>query len=101
MKNIGKAIKLLRQTHNLKASEFAKVTGLSKSYISEIENGYNNPSLDKLSVIAKALSINVSEIFLIAEQLDNPRIINENTTIANVIHPKLLAIMNIVKEVKQ
>lgn len=56
MKNISRAIKLLRTTHNLKQQELVKITGLSKSYICDIEKG-STPSLDKLSKIGTAFSV--------------------------------------------
>lgn len=100
MGNIGRAIKLLRATHNWKQLDLAKATGLSKSYICELERGNATPSLDKLSTIGAAFDVKVSEIFLIAEWHDNPKLVNYSDNIASIIHSKVLAMMNVVNKIK-
>ncbi|BAZ18314.1 transcriptional regulator (plasmid) [Calothrix sp. NIES-4071] len=100
MKNIGRAIKLLRTTHNLKQHDLAKTTSLSKSYICELENNNATPSLDKLFKIGAVFNVKVSEVFLIAEWYDNPKIVSDSDNIASIIHPKVLAMMNVVNEIK-
>lgn len=100
MKNIGKAIKLLRATHSWKQQDLAKATGLSKSYICQLENNNATPSLDKLFKICAAFNIKASEIFLIAEWYDNPRIISHSDNVASIIHRKVLAMMNVVNEIQ-
>lgn len=99
MKNIGKAVKLLRQTHNLKQKDLAKITGLSKAYISEIENARTIPSLDAFSKIAMTFEIKVSEIMLVCEWYNDPKAINDSDTVTSVIHPKILAMMKVFKAI--
>lgn len=55
--NIGNAIKELRNRKGLKQTEFAKKCGLSQSYLSSIEKGRKEPTLNILKQIANALSI--------------------------------------------
>lgn len=45
---IGEQLKILRKKRNLKAFHVAKLTGISKSYISEIEKGHKNVSIEVL-----------------------------------------------------
>ena len=99
MENIGLSIKLLRQTYSLKQKDLAKVTGLSIAYISEIENDHAIPSIAALSKIAKALDIKLSEIMLISEWYSNPQLINQSDAIKSIIHPKILAMMEIVSTI--
>lgn len=52
MSNNGLIVRNLRVAAGLSQSEFSKLSGVSKSYISEVETGKNNPSdviLDKFS----------------------------------------------------
>jgi len=55
--NIGKAIKDLRQQKGLKQTDFAIQCGLSQSYLSSIEKGRKEPTLNILKQIANALAI--------------------------------------------
>lgn len=50
--------------HNISVREFSRRTGLSNSYISRIVNGQdNNPSLEAIKKIAKALNISSIQLF--------------------------------------
>lgn len=52
---IGIKIKQLRTDKGLTLKQLAEVTNLSISFISDIENGRRNPSLDNLNILASAL----------------------------------------------
>ena len=54
---IGRAIKELRQERGLKQNEFAERCGLSQSYLSHIEKGTKEPTLNMLKQISSALDI--------------------------------------------
>jgi transcriptional regulator with XRE-family HTH domain len=99
MENIGKAIKLLRQTHNLNQKDLAISAGLSKPYISEIENGRAIPSLGTLSKIGIALDVKPSEIMLLSEWYSDGQIVDESSTVGSIIHPKILAMMAVIKNI--
>jgi transcriptional regulator with XRE-family HTH domain len=62
------ALRLVRVFHDLNKSEVATRVGLSKSYISELENGGKKVSLDVLEKYAVAFNIPVSSLMLFAEQ---------------------------------
>ena len=56
--NIGKTIKELRKRKGLSQQELAKLTGISQTYISQLEkNADRNPSVEILNKISKALEI--------------------------------------------
>jgi transcriptional regulator with XRE-family HTH domain len=52
---IGIAVKNLRLQKNVSQEELARISGISRSYISRLEAGKGNPSLDQVQRIAKAL----------------------------------------------
>jgi transcriptional regulator with XRE-family HTH domain len=66
--HLGKAIKILRLENDVKQNVFSEMTGLSAAFICQIEKGKCNPSADKIFLIANALGVQPSEIFLKAEQ---------------------------------
>ncbi len=51
----GLKIKQLRQEQNLNFADFARETGMSVSYLNEIEKGKKFPKQDKIETLAKAL----------------------------------------------
>jgi XRE family transcriptional regulator, regulator of sulfur utilization len=50
--NIGQGLKEVRLKKGLRQGNFAKQIGISQTFISQIENGSRNPSLDLLQKIA-------------------------------------------------
>lgn len=62
-KLIGLRIKNLRRAEGLSQEELAEKMGISSKYLSSIERGKENPTLDTLIKLANALKIEPSEIF--------------------------------------
>lgn len=60
MDNVGSKIKALRKQKNYTLKDMNSKTGISVSFLSDIENGRSNPSLDRLTDIANALDTSVS-----------------------------------------
>lgn len=58
--NVGQRIKSLRQLKKMTLRELAQRVGISISFLSDIENGRSNPSLERLMEIAEALDTTVS-----------------------------------------
>lgn len=57
-------IKKLRIDASLTQEKLARKVGISRIYLSELENGRkNNPSTKTLQKIAKALGVSVTELF--------------------------------------
>ena len=63
---IGKNIVDLRHAHNFSQEELADRSGLSVSYLRDVEHGRANPSLDVLESIANALKVDLSMLFVIS-----------------------------------
>lgn len=73
--SIGDKLKKLRKENNLTLKELHNKTGISISFISDIENKRRNPSIDNLKVLAQALNTSVSDL------LDENSKTNETTTL--------------------
>lgn len=65
--HLGKAIKIIRMEKDIKQNVFSETTGMSAGFICQIESGKRTPTVEKLFVIANALGVQPSEIFLKAE----------------------------------
>lgn len=60
---VGKRIKELRTKLNLSQEEFAFKCELDRTYITSLERGKRNVSLENLDKIAKAFNMSLSEFF--------------------------------------
>src|SRR4030042_7000777 len=68
---LGKRIKEYRMSKGLTLQELAEKTGLTKGYLSKIENSGKAPPVSTLINLAKALNINISDIFGEPEENSN------------------------------
>jgi len=59
----GEAVRRLRRKHEPSQEKFAARAGISRTYMSEIERGATNVSLDTISRVAEGLGISLSELF--------------------------------------
>jgi transcriptional regulator with XRE-family HTH domain len=64
---MNEALRLVRVFHDLTQSETARRTGLSKSYVSELEAGNRKPSIEVLEKYSSAFKIPVSSLMLFSE----------------------------------
>jgi len=62
-KRIGWNLRRLRSDRNITQEDFATDSGFDRGYISGVERGVRNPSLLVLERIAKALHVDVAELF--------------------------------------
>lgn len=56
-------LKKIRTERGMSISELARRTNLNRITISNIENGYSNPTVTTVSVICKALAMDPNEVF--------------------------------------
>lgn len=63
----GKTVRRLRSEQNISQESFADLCDLHRTYISDIELGKRNVSLENIEKIAFALGISVSQLFTEAE----------------------------------
>ena len=59
----GKCVRELRLDAGMSQVEFGERCGFYQTYLSRIENGHANPTLNAMEVIANALGLTVFELF--------------------------------------
>ena len=59
----GKRIREIRKEKGYSQEKLADIAGLDRTYIGGIERGERNPSLKNIEKIAKALRVQVVELF--------------------------------------
>lgn len=69
---IGPRLRALREEKQLSQGDIEKRTGLLRSYISRIENDYTIPSLETLEKMARALEVEMYQLFYDGEKPSKP-----------------------------
>ncbi len=62
-KKLGENLKKIRTRKNVSQVEIANILGVDRSFVSNIENGKNNPTLSTITNLAQALNVPVDELF--------------------------------------
>ena len=70
---VGKRIKIVRQRSGLTQDQLAEQVGLSPKYISGIERGVENPTMDILIRVAKMLGVEPYDLFLFGESEESEK----------------------------
>ena len=60
---VGFNIRRIREEHGLSQEELAAIAGLHRAYVGQIERGEKNIGLKNLQKIAKALEVNIEDLF--------------------------------------
>jgi transcriptional regulator with XRE-family HTH domain len=60
---LGRNIRTCRKSAKLTLEKLAEKADMDWTYISQVERGRENISVDKLAVIAKALNVQISDLF--------------------------------------
>lgn len=69
--NVGKRIRALREAKGFSQADIEKRSGLLRSYVSRVENGYTSPSLSTLEKLAKAIEVEPYQ--LLFEERKSPK----------------------------
>lgn len=64
----GKVIRTMRQSKNISQEQLADQCGLHRTYISDVELGKRNVSLENIERIAHALETTMATIFIEVEK---------------------------------
>ena len=64
----GQAIRKLRNDAGISQEAFAAMCDLHRTYISDVELGKRNVSLENIQKMAEALNISISDLFLEVER---------------------------------
>ncbi len=89
---IGKALRLIRVFHNIKAYDLAGNLEISASYLSEIETGKKQPSLELIHKYSSYFQLKPSAILFFSEELDSKGMIKmlNDSKLKNYIRTQLL-----------
>ena len=60
---LGMAIKAQRASLGISQEELAHRAGLDRTYVSDLERGARNPSIESIEKLARALELSVSKLF--------------------------------------
>lgn len=70
LSKVGETIKFLRLKNTaLSQEDFAKSIGLERTYMSRVESGKKNITLETLDIICKGLGITITEFFLTYDEM--------------------------------
>ena len=97
---MGEALRLLRIFNGYKSAELAKKLELSQSYVSELENGKKQPTMEVLDKYAKVFEMKKSTLMLFAESLEGEEIKNDKKQRIARAGMKLLKILEKVGELE-
>ncbi len=61
-KKLGENLKKLRIKKDISQIELARILDVDRSFVSNIENGKNNPTLSTITSLAKALDVSTNEL---------------------------------------
>ena len=64
---LGIAIKAQRASLGISQEELAHRAGLHRTYVSDLERGARNPSIESIEKLASALQISVAKLFEAAD----------------------------------
>lgn len=67
---INNALKLIRKYHNLSQTQLAPKLALSTSYLSELESGKKEPSIDILQRYSEFFNVPLSSLVVFSETLE-------------------------------
>ena len=95
---MGEALRLLRIFNGYKSAELAKKLELSQSYVSELENGKKQPTMEVLDKYAKVFEMKKSTLMLFAESLEGEETKNDKKQRIARAGMKLLKILEKVGE---
>lgn len=89
-KKINEALRLLRVFHDVSRSELQLRLGISASYLSELESGRKNVSIELLQKYADAFGIPVSSLVFFSERLDDGRV---SSYVQEALSDKVISIL--------
>ena len=74
--DIGAKIRMIRKRKQITIAQMCEATGLSKGFISNLENNHTSPSINTLQTIANFLEIPLP--YLLLEKEEHMRIVKKN-----------------------
>ena len=98
---VGERIRIIRKTRGFTQENLAEKTGLQNTYISDVERGDRNISLETLEKIMEALEIEAVDLFQFPSEDDHKtKLLHEmHILLTNKSSQEVEAIYNIVNEI--
>lgn len=96
--DVGKRITELREKRKITTNKLANLSGISQSYLREIELGKKNPTVEFLSYICFGLDISLQEFFTEDNNQINPYLISALQKLDNEQQMKLCDFLNTMKK---
>jgi len=78
--HVSERIRQLRESKNLSQGDIEERTGLLRCYVSRVENGHTVPSLETLEKLARALEVQLYQMFYEGHELPPAKKIFGNGT---------------------
>lgn len=76
-KLVGYRIKNLRKRKGYSQEKLAEIAGINPKYLSSIERGEENPTLDLFIRLSQGLKVSIYEIFQIEHEAEQPRLLRK------------------------
>jgi transcriptional regulator with XRE-family HTH domain len=73
LRAIGLAIREVREDRGLSQERLAEIAGLHRTYVSSVERGQRNISLENIHKLALALGVSMTELVQLCEDRLEPR----------------------------
>lgn len=70
--DVGKRIVELREKKQLSTNKLANISGISQSYLRDVESNKKNPTVEMLSYICYGLDVSLEEFFTEAQRPISP-----------------------------
>lgn len=67
LRALGHAIRQVREDRNLSQERLAELAGLHRTYISSVEQGRRNLSIENIHKIARAMGVSMTELIQLCE----------------------------------
>lgn len=87
---LGSALRCIRVFHDLNQGEAAEKLGISRSYLSEIESGGKEPTLQLVQRYGEVFKLPASSILFFSENFDRP---GAHQAARRLVAGKMLALM--------
>ena len=71
--HLGQCVKELRREKGLTQVEFSERCGFYQTYLSRIENGLSNPTINAVEIVANALEMSVYDLFEFMKMTESKR----------------------------
>lgn len=95
--DVGKRITELRKHRNLTTNKLATLSGVSQSYLRDVEMGNKNPTVEFLSYICQGLHITLQDFFTKESPEIDPGLKNALKSLSGEEQRKLAEFLNALK----